>query len=71
MVYFRLIYLAKFSFALLADLGWKIKEIIRDYKNLVFKNQLGQNLPVRPPLYKNPFSLKFETGVNLIKLLQV
>ena len=31
-------------------------------KNRNFKNLLGYNLPVRPPLYKNLFSLKFETG---------
>ena len=26
------------------------------------KNLLGYNLPVRPPLYKNLLSIKFETG---------
>ena len=39
-------------------------------KNLVFKNLLGYNLRVRPPLYKNLFSLKYETGsyfLNFIK----
>ena len=29
-------------------------------KNLVFKNLLGQNLPVRHHLYKNLLGLKFE-----------
>lgn len=30
----------------------------------------GENLPVKPPLYKNLFSLKFETGSYFIKSTQ-
>ena len=33
------------------------------------KNLLGYNLPVRPPLYKNLLSIKFETGSNFQKSL--
>ena len=33
------------------------------------KNLLGYNLPVRPPLYKNLLSIKFETGSYFQKSL--
>ena len=36
-------------------------------KKPVSKNVLGKNLPVRPPLYKNMLSLKFETGSYFLK----
>ena len=38
-------------------------------QNLDFKSMLGKNEPVKPPfytVYKNLFSLKFETGSYLI-----
>ena len=38
-------------------------------QNLDFKSLLGENEPVKPPfytVYKNLFSLKFETGSYLI-----
>ena len=37
---------------------------------LGFKNLSGQNLPVRAPLYKNLFSLKFETGFYSLRSVQ-
>ena len=38
---------------------------IRTYN--YFKNLLGYNLPVRPPLYRNLLRLKFETGFYFLK----
>ena len=39
-------------------------------KNLVFKNLLGSNLPVRPIYAENLFSLKFETGSCFLKSIK-
>ncbi len=37
-------------------------------KNLIFKNLLGLKLPVRHPLYKNLFSLKFGNRFLMSKI---
>ena len=39
-------------------------------QSLDFKSLLGENEPVKPPLYKNLFSLKFETGSYLLKSME-
>ena len=39
-------------------------------KNLVFKNLLGYNLRVRPPLNKNLFNLKYETGSYFLNFIE-
>ena len=44
--------------------------VLPEPKNRDFKNLLGYNLPVRPPLYKNLFSLKFETGSYFLKSIK-
>ena len=43
---------------------------LRRPKNLVFKNLLGYNFPARRPLYKNLFSLKFETTSYFLKSMK-
>ena len=39
-------------------------------KKLIFINLLGLYFPIRHPLYKNLFSLKFETGSYFLKSLK-
>ena len=39
-------------------------------KNLFFMNLLGETFPVRPPLYKNQFSLKYDTGSCFLKSMR-
>ena len=39
-------------------------------KNKFFMNLIGENFPVRPPLYKNLFSLKYDTGSCFLKSMR-